>query len=103
MIVCRLIGWLMLFAAAVALVGDVITWLGSDSFQLSSTTDLWRFVHPESHQAVQAGIAEWQPKVLSATAAGVLELPAILLFGGLGLLLVLLCRPRKRKGMFIRH
>jgi hypothetical protein len=97
MIIGRVIGWLLVLAAAVVLVADLITWLDTKHFALAAAGQLWFEISPTTLELVQPAIQRhvaawlWDPIVV------ILTWPAVLVIGVPGLALLWLCRPRDRR------
>jgi len=80
----RFIGWLLLLAAAVVLVRDLISWLDTGSFEPIAAGTLWMQMHGPSRDLAETvihdGVAAWfwddvVASVLKAWATLVLALP----------------------------
>jgi len=98
LIVLRVIGWLLLLAALVALGWDIYNWIHAGHWAATLAGKLWYQLSPGSLNLMQAVIerhvwkALWNPVILT-----VLLQPVWLVLGLPGLLLVLLARSRKRR------
>jgi hypothetical protein len=97
MIVVRLLG-LLLAAAAMTIGGiDLGRGWGQGRFTFTALGKLWYDLHPASLNMAQAGIqrhltpAIWDPGIVT-----ILTLPAALVLGGLGILLLVVPRSRRR-------
>jgi hypothetical protein len=93
MILGRLIGWLLLLAAGVALGSDLVTWYETSAFKLSTASALWVRLNPDSLSVAQATIQHnapawvWDPGI-----AWILRSPGVAVLVVPGLLLVWLFR-----------
>jgi hypothetical protein len=98
MIVGRVIGWVLLAAGLVVLARDLLGWLDTGIFAPIALGQLWFDLAPGSLNLAQAVVqrylhpALWDPVVLS-----VLFLWASAFLILLGAVLVLACRPRRRR------
>ena len=97
MIVFRLLGWVLLVAAALILGLDLANWGGEGPFTPTTAGEFWHAVHSSSLQLSQAAIQRhvWPP--LWDGVVVVLGLPAAAVVGALGLLLVVLFRRRRKR------
>jgi hypothetical protein len=102
MIIGRIIGWLFL-AAAIAVLGWDLARIGEEGpngeeagFTLAPVGRVWAEIDTESLQLAQAGtqrhIAPW---LWGDIIQPILEMPAVLVFGVLALILLFLFRKRK--------
>lgn len=88
----RILGWLCLLAGGGFAAADLLS-PAPGGFTLRALGQWWFFLHPDSLQLAQPAIERhlspflWDPLVLS-----VLQVPAALLFAGLGVALLLLGR-----------
>ena len=98
MIVCRIIGWLFVLAALVALAYEAMQALSAGGWRVIALGELWFELHAPSLNAAQAGIQRyvapwlWEPGITT-----ILLWPGWAVFGAPGLLLVWLCRKRDRR------
>ena len=96
--VLRVIGWLLLVAALLALAWDVFNWIHQGHWLATLTGKAWYQVSPGSLNLMQAVIERhvwktlWDPIILS-----VLLQPIWLVLAVPGLLLVVFARPRRRR------
>jgi hypothetical protein len=98
MTIGRVIGWLLIIAAAIALAHDLVGWYGTGVFRLAALGELWHEISPTTLElaqpAIQRHIAPW------LWDDGVLRLllfPAVLVFAVPGVLLVWLGGRRARR------
>ena len=95
MIVGRAIGWLLIIAALAALAYDASGLTRGEGFTVHAAGELWYELSPDTLNMLQAGIQRnvwpylWDPVILN-----LLLLPAWVILGVLGILLVLLFRRR---------
>jgi hypothetical protein len=98
MIVGRIIGWLLLVAAGLALAGDVFAWYHTGTWRLSAAGELWYRLDRGSLNLVQAVIQRyvatwlWDPVIQT-----ILQLYAFVLFAVPGLLLLWAFHSRERR------
>jgi hypothetical protein len=98
LIVLRVVGWLLLLAALLALGWDVFSWIQSGHWHATPTGKAWYEISPASLNLMQAVIERhvwktlWDPIILT-----VLLQPLWLVLGLPGLLLAFLARSRKRR------
>jgi hypothetical protein len=98
MIVGRIIGWLLLAAAGVALATDVRTWYHTGAWRLSSGNELWLRLDRTSLDLVQALIQRHVSTWLWNTAIqSVLQLYALVLLAVPGLLLIWIFHSREAR------
>ena len=97
MIIGRIIGWLLVLAALVVLVADLIARLDTGHFAFTAAGQLWFEISPSTLELAQPAIQRhvaawlWDPIVV------VLTWPATLVLGVPGLALLWLCRKRDRR------
>jgi hypothetical protein len=97
MIVGRIIGWLLVACAAAALGFEVVRYLQAGEYRVIAAGQLWFDLHRGSLNLAQAVVQRHlHPLLWDAGVAPVLQLPAWAVLGAPGLLLVWLCRPRRR-------
>jgi hypothetical protein len=97
MIIGRIIGWLLVLAALVVLVSDLIGWLDTGHIGAVAAGQLWFEISPTTLELAQPAIQRhvaawlWDPIVV------ILSLPAALVLGAPGLLLLWAFRNRDRR------
>jgi hypothetical protein len=97
-VVLRVIGWLLIVAALLALGWDLFFWIHDGQFGFRAAGAAWYRVSPGSMNRIQALIENhiwktlWNPVIET-----VLRLPLWLVLGIPGLLLALVARARKRR------
>ena len=87
MIIGRIIGWILLLAAAVVLLRDLIAWFDTGGLAPIAAGQVWGDIHRSSLALVQSGIERsvapwlWDPvlaAILSWWAVPVLAIPGLL-------------------------
>ena len=99
MLLGRILGWLLLALALLALGGDGLRWLETGLYSLISLGDFWRRMDPLSIDALQ----NWTPPAIwSPFLTTLLGWPAAVVLGALGLFLLILfqSRPPRRRQRF---
>ena len=92
----RLLGWVLLALALIALGGDGLRWLESGQLEFAALGEVWFRADPGSLNLLQAVTQRyllpqlWDPGVIT-----LLSWPAVMVLGGLGLLLLVIFRKRK--------
>ena len=98
MVVLRVIGWLLIVAALLALGWDLFFWIHDGQFGFQPAGAAWYRVSPGSMNRIQALIENHIWKTLwNPVAETVLRLPLCVVLGIPGLLLALIARTRKRR------
>ena len=98
MVVLRVIGWLLIVAALLALGWDIFFWIHDGHMAFTPAGAAWYRVSPGSLNLTQAVIERhiwktlWNPLILT-----VLLQPLCLVLGIPGLLLAFIARARKRR------
>jgi hypothetical protein len=90
MIFGRFIGWLLVAAALVVASGEAIAALGTGTRDYIATRDLWALLLGKIPE-----IADSAP--FKELALQIMQWPAWVAAGAIGLFLLLLCRPRTRR------
>lgn len=91
----RLIGLLLLAGAFVLLVYDGARSIADQTLRLTPLGDFWNDIHQTSQQALRSAIEDMAPWLWTDVARTILNQPVWAVLGVLGLLLLLLFRPRK--------
>jgi ABC-type phosphate transport system permease subunit len=90
----RLVGLLLLAGGFIFMVYDGARWVADQNLRFLRFGEFWNDIHQSSQQAFRTmveGAAPW----LSSFVAVILDQPVFAVMGGLGILLMLLFRPRK--------
>ena len=103
MFIGRVLGWLLLIAAVVMAGSETVHSLAAGHWTPQSLGEAWAALDPTSFRDIGAFVRDdlWAP-LWDPFALTVLDWPAGTVAGGLGLILVLLCRfrPPKRRRSF---
>lgn len=91
----RLIGLLLLAAAFVFLVYDGARSIADQAIRLTRLGEFWNDVHQSSQQAFHAMVEQAAPWLWTDVIKVILNQPAWAVMGVLGLLLLLVFRPRR--------
>ena len=97
MIIGRIVGWLLVLVALVVLVSDLIAWFDTGTLSAVAAGQLWFEISPTTLELVQPAIQRHVAAWLWDPIVGLLTLPAALVLGAPGLLLVWACRNRDRR------
>lgn len=99
MLVGRILGWLLIGLALLALGGDALRWLETGLVAFASLGEFWRRLDPGSLELLQ----RWTPPAIWDPAfTTLLGWPAAAVLGAAGILLVVIfqSRPPKRRQRF---
>ena len=96
MMVGRILGWLFLAAAAAALVWDIVLWVDMGTFPATALGQHWYDLERASLGGLQVVIERYIWALLWQPVSWILVRPTWLVFGIIGLALVLLFRRRRR-------
>mgnify|MGYP001123693098 CR=1 FL=1 len=91
----RLIGLLLLAAAFVFLVYDGARSIADQALRMTPLGEFWNDIHQTSQQAFRTMVEGFAPWLWTDVAKVILNQPAWAVMGVLGLLLLVLFRPRK--------
>jgi hypothetical protein len=91
----RLVGLLLLAGAFVFLVYDGARSIADQAVRLTPLGEFWNDIHQSSQQAFRAMVEGVAPWLWTDVAKVILNQPAWAVMGVLGLLLLLIFRPRK--------
>jgi len=92
----RLIGLLLLAGGFIFLVYDGARWVADQSLRFTRFGQFWNDVHQSSQLAFRTWVESHVPWLWTSVVKVILDQPAFAVLGVLGLLLMLLFRPRKR-------
>ena len=92
----RLIGLLLLAGGFIFLVYDGARSIADQTLRLTRLGDFWNDIHQASQRAAQAAVEGYSPWLWNSAVKFVLNQPTWAVLGVLGLLLMLLFRPRRR-------
>jgi hypothetical protein len=91
----RLIGLLLLACGFIFLVYDGARWVADQSLRFTRFGEFWNDIHQSSQQALKAFVDSKAPWLWTWIVRLVLDQPVFAVLGLLGIVLMLLCRPRK--------
>ena len=91
----RLVGLLLLACGFIFMVYDGARWVADQSLQFTRFGQFWNDIHQSSQEAFKAWITGMAPWLWASVVRVVLEQPVFAVLGGLGIILMLLARPRK--------
>ena len=91
----RLVGLLLLAGAFIFMVYDGARFVADNSLRFSRFGQFWNDVHQSSQQAFRAWVEGISPWLWSSVVRILLDQPVFAVMGVLGILLMLLFRPRK--------
>src|SRR5579863_9172793 len=87
MVIGRVIGWILLFAAAVVLVRDLIAWLDSGAIAPIALGQLWADIDGPSldgiHAAIRHDLPEWLAPRIDRALTQTWAMPALAAIGAL--------------------
>jgi hypothetical protein len=92
----RLIGTLLLAGGFIFLVYDGARSIADQTLRLTRLGELWNDIHQASQQAAAASIQQMSPWLWEKVAKVVLNQPVWAVLGAVGILLMLLFRPKRR-------
>ena len=91
----RLVGLLLLACGFICMVYDGARWVADQSLQFTRFGQFWNDIHQSSQEAFKAWVMGMAPWLWASVVRWVLEQPVFAVLGGLGIILMLLGRPRK--------
>src|SRR3954462_9291478 len=91
----RLIGLLLLAGGFIFMVYDGARWVADQTLQFTRFGQFWNDIHQSSQQAFRTWVEGMAPGLGASVVKGVLDQPVFAVMGALGILLMLLFRPRK--------
>ena len=91
----RLIGLLLLAGGFVFMVYDGARWVADQTLRFTRLGQFWNDIHQSSQQAFHAWVQGIAPWLWNSVVRVILDQPVFAVMGVLGILLMLLFRPRK--------
>ncbi|MGH6715629.1 MAG: hypothetical protein ACREDC_05485 [Bradyrhizobium sp.] len=91
----RLIGLLLLAGGFIFMVYDGARWVANQSLRFTQFGQFWNDVNQASQQAVRTWVESHAPWLWTGIVKAILDQPVFAVLGLLGILLMLLFRPRK--------
>jgi hypothetical protein len=91
----RLIGLLLLACGFIFLVYDGARWVADQNLRFTRFGEFWNDLHQSSQQAFKTLVDSKAPWLWTWIVKLVLDQPVFAVLGLLGIVLMLLCRPRK--------
>ena len=91
----RLVGLLLLAGGFIFMVYDGARWVADQTLRFTRFGEFWNDVHQSSQQAFRAWVEGISPWLWTRVVKVVLDQPVFAVMGVLGILLMLLFRPRK--------
>ncbi len=91
----RLVGLLLLAGGFVFMVYDGARWVADQTLRFTRFGEFWNDIHQTSQQALRVWVESHAPWLWTNFVRVVLEQPVFAVLGVLGILLMLLFRPRK--------
>src|SRR4030088_1411043 len=90
----RLVGLLLLAGGFILMVYDVPRWVADQTFRFTRFGEFWNDIHQSSQQAFRTWVEATAPWLWTSVKI-ILDQPVFAVMGVLGILLMLLFRPRK--------
>jgi hypothetical protein len=91
----RLVGLLLLACGFIFMVYDGARWVADQNLQFTQFGQFWNDIHQSSQQAFRARLEGTAPWLWTSVVKVILDQPVFAVLGVLGILLMLLFRPRK--------
>jgi hypothetical protein len=91
----RLVGLLLLAGGFIFLVYDGARWVADQNLRFTRFGEFWNDVHQSSQQAFRTMVESAAPWLWNGVIKLILDQPVFAVLGVLGILLMLLFRPRK--------
>jgi hypothetical protein len=91
----RLVGLLLLAGAFIFMVYDGARWVADQTLRFTQFGQFWNDVHQSSQQAFRGWVESTAPWLWDSVVKLILDQPVFVVMGMLGILLMLLFRPRK--------
>jgi hypothetical protein len=91
----RLVGLLLLAGGFIFMVYDGARWVADQTLRFTRFGQFWNDIHQSSQQAFRALVEGISPWLWSSVVKVILDQPVFAVMGVLGILLMLVFRPRK--------
>jgi hypothetical protein len=91
----RLVGLLLLAGGFIFMVYDGARWVADQTLRFTRFGQFWNDIHQSSQQAFRAAVEGFSPWLWASVVKVILDQPVFAVLGVLGILLMLLFRPRK--------
>ena len=91
----RLVGLLLLAGGFIFMVYDGARWVADQTLRLTRFGEFWNDIHQSSQQAFRTWVESHAPWLWNFIVRFLLDQPVFAVMGVLGILLMLLFRPRK--------
>ena len=91
----RLVGLLLLACGFIFMIYDGARWVADQTLQFTRFGQFWNDIHQSSQQAFRAWLDGTAPWLWDGVVNVILDQPVFAVLGVLGILLMLLFRPRK--------
>jgi hypothetical protein len=91
----RLVGLLLLAGGFLMMVYDGARWVADQTLQFTRLGQFWNDLHQSSQQVFKAWVEATAPWLWTSVVKTILDQPVFAILGILGILLMLLFRPRK--------
>ena len=91
----RMVGLLLLAGGFIFLVYDGARWVADQNLRFTRFGELWNDIHQSSQQAFRTMVESAAPWLWSGAVKIILDQPVFAVMGVLGILLMLLFRPRQ--------
>ncbi len=91
----RLVGLLLLAGGFIFMVYDGARWVADQTLRFTRFGQFWNDIHQSSQQAFRASVEGISPWLWTSVGKVILDQPVFAVMGVLGILLMLVFRPRK--------
>src|SRR3978361_1189794 len=91
----RLVGLLLLAGGFIFMVYDGARWVADQTLRFTRFGQFWNDIHQSSQQAFRAWLEGTGPWLSNSVGKGILAQPVFAVMGIIGILLMVLFRPRK--------
>ncbi len=99
MVFGRLAGWALVLLAIIIASAEAVMALGTGAYSGLATADIWTLLVGQTPSfAVEAGSLQ----LFAALGAGVMQMPAWIVFGAIGFLIAHVCRRRRSRRRIFR-